>query len=126
MSTPEVFHFKDNVLYCEDINILKLRRELENSANIQQGSVTPFFIYSSQQIRKNINDYLSALDEAGLKQRTLLGFALKANGNPHLVKLTRLFGCNVAVAVSGYEIQLALDTGFSGENIIYNGNGKQT
>jgi diaminopimelate decarboxylase len=49
---------------------------------------------------------------------------LKANPNPEIVRLVQRHGLSV-VAVSGFEIRLALDLGFPGNRIFFNGNGKQ-
>ncbi len=49
---------------------------------------------------------------------------MKANGNPHILKLVKSLGCFVTT-VSGNEVKLALRMGFKGSDIIYNGNGKQ-
>ena len=44
--------------------------------------------------------------------------------NPSILKLILEHGLSI-VAVSGFEIRLALDLGFPGNRIYFNGNGKQ-
>jgi len=51
---------------------------------------------------------------------------MKANGNLHILKLLKDLGVQMLVTVSGYEILSGLKVGFRPENIIFNGNGKQT
>lgn len=51
-------------------------------------------------------------------------FLLQANYNPEIICLMRQFGC-WAIAVSGFEVTLAIQRGICPENIILNGNGKQ-
>ncbi len=48
----------------------------------------------------------------------------QANPNPEIVRLVLSEGLSV-VAVSGFEVRLALDLGFPGRRIFFNGNGKQ-
>jgi len=55
-----------------------------------------------------------------------LRYAMKANGNLHILKLLKDLGVQMLVTVSGYEILSGLKVGFRPENIIFNGNGKQT
>ena len=49
---------------------------------------------------------------------------MKANHNPVILRMMKDNGLD-AVTVSGYEILLALKTGFMGSQIFYNGVGKQ-
>ena len=49
---------------------------------------------------------------------------MKANHNPVILRMMKDNGLD-AVTVSGYEILLALKTGFVGSQIFYNGVGKQ-
>ena len=111
MTTPSLregsFFFEEHDLYCEGIRIKDIKVS------------TPCFIYSRQQLLNNISKYKEAFPS-----NTIIGFSLKSNFNPHLLKLIHDQGLSV-VTVSGYEVQLALNTGFSGDQIFYNGVGKQ-
>lgn len=68
----------------------------------------------------NINSYKNAF----VGREHIIGFSLKANPNPEIIKIVLENGLSV-VAVSGFEIRLALDMGFAPERIYFNGNGKQ-
>jgi diaminopimelate decarboxylase len=54
-----------------------------------------------------------------------IGYALKANFNPTILRIFRDHGLS-CIAVSGNEVKLALREGFPPSSIILNGNGKQT
>ena len=58
------------------------------------------------------------------KHDYVIGYSLKANHNPHLLQIIKEQGLSV-VTVSGFEIQLALKIGFTGDKIFFNGVGKQ-
>ena len=111
------FHVTDGFLYCEGVRIKSLQDSLEDVLD----QPSPFYVYSKQQLADNIDAYKSTLEKLGIKH--LLGYAVKANYNPWILKTVRDRGCT-AVTVNGHETQLALDTGMIGPNIIYNGNGK--
>jgi diaminopimelate decarboxylase len=49
---------------------------------------------------------------------------VQANANREILKIVYKKGLSVVV-VSGFEMRLALDTGFPGSRIFFNGNGKQ-
>ncbi len=49
---------------------------------------------------------------------------MKANSNPEILRLMLSQDLNI-VAVSGFEVRLAVDVGFPGSKIFFNGNGKQ-
>ncbi|CAN0427071.1 uncharacterized protein LOC144933749 [Lampetra fluviatilis] len=83
---------------------------------------TPFFVYSRAQIVENVRAYQRALSASGF--RATLNYSVKANGNPHLLKVISSLGCG-ATAVSGNEIRLALLSGFEPRRILLNGNGKR-
>ena len=98
------FDVKDEFLYCENVCIKHLTGYLEKDKNIQ----TPYFVYSENVIKDNINQYKSALENASLKH--MLGFSIKANFNVSILKLFAKEGC-IGIAVSGHEIELALKAG---------------
>lgn len=104
------FTIKHGHLYCEELD-LKLIRD--------QVGQTPFYLYSAQQIRENYQAYASAIN--GLP--ALISYAVKANGNLHILKLICQMG-GWATLVSGNELHLALAAGFDPRNTVYNGNGK--
>ena len=104
------FHFEDGSLYCENLRVKTI---------CEQVGQTPFYLYSGQAIRQNYAAYADAL--AGLP--TAISYAIKANGNLHILKLLHQLG-SWATLVSGGELQLALAAGFEPGHMIFNGNGK--
>eukprot|EP00731_Ephydatia_muelleri_P029880 Em0021g403a len=100
----------DGYLYCEDLRVKDVQDELHQ---------TPFFLYSKLQIKRNYDAYARAL--VGLD--SIIGYAIKANNNLHLLKLLQEYGSG-AVVVSGNELRLALRAGFDPTRIVFNGNGK--
>ncbi len=104
------FTIKQGYLYCEELDLKSIRAQVGQ---------TPFYLYSAQQIRKNYQAFANALD--GLP--ALISYAVKANGNLHILELIRQMG-SWATLVSGNELRLALAAGFEPKNTIYNGNGK--
>lgn len=101
---------EDGYLYCEDLRVKNIQDALHH---------TPFFLYSKLQIKRNYDAYVRALE--GLD--SIIGYAIKANNNLHLLKLLREYGSG-AVVVSGNELRLALLAGFDPTRIVFNGNGK--
>ncbi len=104
------FYFKDNHLYCEDVDLQKF----------SQGVSTPYYLYSAQRI---VNNCQTVLD-AGKGLDFLPCYALKANYNPQILKIVREMGFGADV-VSGGELQFALKAGFPPEKIVFAGVGKQ-
>ena len=67
--------------------------------------------------------YLSEIP-SDLRDRFVVGYALKANPNPGILDVLRRLGMG-AVTVSGAEVRLARREGFPPQLIMYNGNGKE-
>jgi diaminopimelate decarboxylase len=80
---------------------------------------TPFYIYSTAEIRKNCNEILSHTRDIDF----LPCYALKANFNPVLLKLIADMGFGADV-VSGGELYFARKTGIPPEKIVFAGVGK--
>ena len=116
----EGFHFRASHLFCEDVNIKAIEGELETAFT---ENCSPFFVYSKAQILNNIHSYKNALERTTRDGNYILGYSIKANYNPHLLKLIKDAGCT-GVTVSGREIQLAIQAGIEPTKIIFNGNGK--
>merc|ERR1712243_142612 len=102
------------LLHCEEIDL----NSLGDLAKVDH--ITPCFVYSKNQLLQNINLYKKLESNINCD----VGFSMKANHNPEILKIILDQGLNV-VTVSGYEIALALKIGFSGKQIFYNGVGKQ-
>ena len=79
-----------------------------------------FSIFSRRQLLKNIHSYKESFPGGSYK----IGYSMKANHNPTILKIMKDEDLSI-VTVSGYEIQLALNLGFDGSKIFYNGVGKQ-
>jgi len=111
------FRYVSSTLHCEGVNLTNLGSLLE----IEDGqNLTPCYIYSRKQLLENIRSYKNAF--ASLSHR--IGFSVKSNYNPAILKIMYEEGLN-AVTVSGNEIKLALQVGFKGSSIFFNGNGKK-
>ncbi|ELU06998.1 hypothetical protein CAPTEDRAFT_211661, partial [Capitella teleta] len=116
------FSHKNGHLYCDDVTISAIQDGLPSL--LEEGlHASPFFLLSVSQIERNVGAYKEAFQQHGTSHR--LGYAIKANYSPSLLRRLRTEGVECAVAVSGYEVRLAIDAGFSPSDVILNGNGKQ-
>lgn len=78
---------------------------------------TPFHIYDEQVIVDRLNTLISSFDWIDFKEY----FAIKANPNPHILKIMKENSCGVDAATVT-EIKLAEEVGFSGEDIMFTSN----
>jgi len=111
---------RQGLLFVEDICVKTLSVELD--AKVGPTASSPFFVYSKRQILQNINAFIEAFHRNGIV-KYVIGYALKANYNPHILREARESNCWVTT-VSGNEVKLALREGFPPECVIFNGNGK--
>ncbi|MCA9919604.1 MAG: hypothetical protein KC445_16710, partial [Anaerolineales bacterium] len=102
------FQYQNNQLYCENIPL----------ADLAKTYGTPLYVYSRAAIVENARAFLNQAP-AG----TLVCYAVKANGNPAILRLLAETGLGADVT-SGGELFLALHAGFAPEKIIYSGVGK--
>lgn len=79
---------------------------------------TPYFILDKEDLTGNIKSFDSALAE--YFNRHVIGYSVKTNSLPYVLKLVRDNNCYAEV-VSYHELALALKTGFKPQHIIYNG-----
>ncbi|MGM0639882.1 MAG: diaminopimelate decarboxylase [Thermotogota bacterium] len=84
---------------------------------ISENEGTPFHIYDESVIVRKINSLKKSFKWVDYKQY----FAIKANPNPNILKIMKENDCGVDAA-SVNEIQLALDSGFNGEDIMFTSN----
>ena len=87
---------------------------------------TPIFIYSKPKLVSNFLNYKNSFKELITDQygiQTSISFSLKANYNPHILKIFHENGSWCSL-VNKNELNLALKVGYKGENLIFNGNGK--
>jgi diaminopimelate decarboxylase len=75
---------------------------------------TPLYVVSLDQLASNVRRVGACLGDARLL------YSMKTNYLPAITRRIRELGLGVDV-VSGYELNAALDSGFTGENIIFNG-----
>ena len=102
------FRYRDGQLFCEKISL----------ANLAAAEGTPLYVYSQATILAKAQAYLAAA-----AANTLVCYAVKANGNPTILRLLAKAGLGADVT-SGGELFLALHAGFSPDKIIYSGVGK--
>ena len=79
---------------------------------------TPFYYYDVALLRRTLNAVKSASPH-----NSIVHYALKANSNPHLLRIIAAAGLG-ADCVSGGEIALAIECGFSPHKIVFSGVGK--
>lgn len=104
------FHYHDGELYCEHVAL----RALATAVG------TPVYVYSKRALHERALGLLDALPQPGLAC-----FAVKANGNP--VLLRELGGLGIGADVtSGGELFLALHAGIPPQRILFSGVGKTT
>lgn len=78
---------------------------------------TPFHIYDQKTILKRLDNLISAFSWSDFKEY----FAIKANPNPHILKIMRNNNCGVDAATVS-EIKLAEAAGFKGSEIMFTSN----
>ncbi|RMH63703.1 MAG: diaminopimelate decarboxylase [Calditrichaeota bacterium] len=103
------YHYKNGRLFCEEVDIAEAAENME----------TPFYLYSSREIRHSCQ----IIREAGSPYHFKPFYALKANYNPALLKLIREEGFGADI-VSGGELYFARRAGFVPEEIVFAGVGK--
>jgi len=98
---------RNGELYLEGISFRELAREFG----------TPLYVYSASYIRDRFSAYREAFPDA------LICYAVKANFNPHIVRLLGELGAGADI-VSGGELFVALKAGIDPKRIVYAGVGK--
>lgn len=106
------FHYHNGRLHCESVS-------LDDIAN-QVG--TPVYIYSQAELLNRAEAFMATAMTVASKP--LICYALKANGNPHLIHLLVQAGLGADVT-SGGELFLALEAGTAPHKIIFSGVGKR-
>lgn len=104
------FRYHENELYCEDVPIGDLVEEFD----------TPLYVYSKNRIIENFRALRTLLQG----EDQVVCYAVKANGNPHLLELLASEGAGADVVSAG-ELHLALKAGFKPERIVFAGVGKR-
>ena len=103
------FSYHQDQLLCESVPL----------ADIAAQVGTPVYVYSQAELQQRALAYATAVPP----QRSLVCYAVKANGNPALLQILRDAGLGADVT-SGGELFLALHVGIAPDKIIYSGVGK--
>lgn len=109
---PGFLEVKDNQLYIDDVSALELAENFE----------TPLFVFSEKRIGHNINRLRAA--EKAIDCKLKVCYAAKANSSMAILRTVRDAGCDLEVN-SGGELWKALEIGFKGDQIIFNGTSKE-
>ncbi len=80
---------------------------------------TPFYFYDMELLHATLKELKFQSSRYGYH----VHYAFKANVNPSILEMIREFGLG-ADCVSGNEVQLALDSGYSNSDVVYAGVGK--
>ncbi|MBW1822503.1 MAG: diaminopimelate decarboxylase [Deltaproteobacteria bacterium] len=104
------FTYRQNELYCEDVPIKKIAKEVG----------TPFYIYSYATLKR----HFLAFDKAFEGIKRLVCYSAKANSNQAILTLLKSFGSGLDI-VSGGELYRGLKAGISPDRIVYSGVGKR-
>jgi len=104
-----LYYHTDHRLYLEQLDLAEFSDRLP----------TPFYIYSSNEIKKNCQEILAACQ--GIE--VLPCYALKANFNPQIIKLIGQMGFGADVVSAG-ELYFAQKCGIPAEKIVFAGVGK--
>jgi len=100
--------YKNNKLIFDNVDLNEICKNLQ----------TPFYIYSENLIKKNINEYTSNSNE-----NTLFCYSVKANSNLTILKIIASEGMGFDVVSKG-ELYRAIKAGADPKKIVYSGVGK--
>lgn len=103
------FEYTENKLACDGITVSSIAKEVG----------TPFYLYSSNQIRENFKGY----QEGFAALNPIICYACKANTSLAVLKLLANLGSGADVLSYG-ELFKALRAGIQPDKIVFNGNGK--
>jgi diaminopimelate decarboxylase len=106
----EVFHYHNDQLFCENISLKQLAREIG----------TPLYVYSRRVLEENFRNF----DNAFADVPHLICYAVKSNSNLSILKLFRDLGAGVDI-VSGGELFRARQAGMDPQKIVFSGVGKK-
>lgn len=104
------FQYKGNDLYCEDMAIENIAKEVG----------TPFYLYS----KETLEHHFKVFDKAFSDVPHITCYAVKANSNIAILDIFGRLGGGADI-VSGGELFRALRSGMSPDKIVYSGVGKK-
>ena len=87
--------------------------------NIAKKNITPFYLYSSSQIRDNYSSFVKSFKNIN----PLVCFSVKSNSNPFILKFLKKLGSGADVVSQG-ELLKALRAGIKPSKIVFSGVGK--
>tara|TARA_B100000989_G_scaffold102524_1_gene74979 strand:+ start:4888 stop:6120 length:1233 start_codon:yes stop_codon:yes gene_type:complete len=105
----DTLNIRNKNLYLNDVKLEK----------ILKGKQTPIYIYSVDQIKKNIKEIQTSFKKA----QPLICFAIKANSNINILKVLKKKNIGADVVSIG-ELKLALKAGIKPNKIVFSGVGK--
>jgi len=105
----DTLNIRNKNLYLNDVKVEK----------ILKGKQTPIYIYSVDQIKKNIKEIQTSFKKA----QPLICFAIKANSNINILKVLKKKNIGADVVSMG-ELKLALKAGIKPNKIVFSGVGK--
>ena len=107
------FYYQDNQLFCEQVAL----------ADVVAAVGTPVYVYSETELVARARAYVTAVSPTNTPTNTLACYAVKANGNVHLLRLLGQAGLGADVT-SGGELFLAQQAGILASKTIFSGVGK--
>lgn len=108
------FEYRSGELYCEQVPL----------AAIVAAAETPVYVYSRAEILAQARTMIDTANRV-TGGRALVCYAVKANGNPAILRLLREAGLGADVT-SGGELFLAHNAGVAPDKIIFSGVGKKS
>ena len=103
------FTYRDRVLHCEEVPV----------ATLAETYGTPLFVYS----KATLLHHLMQLQKAFAEVKPLICYSIKTNANLSICKLMAEAGSGFDVTSAG-ELYRALNTGVTGDKIVFAGAGK--
>ena len=103
--------YRGNDLYFENVSVQKIANK----------NITPFYLYSFEQLEYNFNFFHKSFKSIN----PLICFAVKSNTNLVFLKKLKKLGSGADVVSIG-ELQLALKAGINARKIVFSGVGKTT
>ena len=103
------FKYQDKKLFAEELSIKNIAKKIK----------TPFYLYSSNQIKKNYLNFVKNFN----KISPLVCFAAKANTNVEILKMLGKLGSGADVVSVG-ELLKAIKAGIKPSKIVFSGVGK--
>jgi diaminopimelate decarboxylase len=111
MNLPAVLDFRHGQLHCEDLSLATIAAQIG----------TPVYVYSQAELEGRAEAVLRAAGQ--IVAKPLVCYAVKANGNPSIMRLLARAGLGADVT-SGGELYLAGHAGFRPQDTVFSGVGK--